>query len=78
MPLEVLSVAEGNIIAGRITTKQVIKCRFHDKQNRYELSYYPDEGLLIYRCLLCHRSEELMRCNLPKQGETNAQRRLPS
>lgn len=58
---------EGNrIIGGRIVTKQVVKCIKHDKEGKYELSYYPDEGLLIYRCLLCHKSEELMRYVMPK------------
>lgn len=61
-----------NIIKGRMVTKQVVKCRFHDKQGRYELSYYPDEGMIIYRCLLCHKSEELMRFTFPKQGVANA------
>jgi len=55
-----------------MVTKQVVKCRFHDKQGRYELSYYPDEGMIIYRCLLCHKSEELMRFTFPKQGVANA------
>ena len=57
-----------NILQGKIVTKQVIRCIHHDKQNRYELSYYPEEGLLIYRCLLCHKSEYLMEFRLPKQG----------
>lgn len=77
--LEEERLQEGNnILTGRMVQKQVIRCRLHDKQNRYELSYYQEEGLLIYRCLLCNKFEYLLKYKMPKQGETDAQRSLPS
>lgn len=62
-----MPLPEGNIVQGKIVQKQVIRCRFHDKENRYELALYPEENLLIYRCLLCHRGDELLRYQMPKE-----------
>ena len=46
----------------------VVRCREHAKEARYQIGYYPDENLLIVKCLECPPGTEVMRAKLAKEG----------
>jgi hypothetical protein len=58
-----------NIIKGHMATCMKIRCRFHAKQARYQIKFYPDDNLLVVSCLECPPGEEILRATLAKKGE---------
>jgi hypothetical protein len=66
-------VPEDKIFVPRIAKCEEIHCRYHKKEARYALKYYPNDALFIAFCLECKPHAELLRFKIavkdPAKGD---------
>ena len=49
------------IMVPRFAQCQKIHCKYHGKEDRYEIAFFPDDLLVIVKCLECHPHLEICR-----------------
>jgi hypothetical protein len=57
------------LIKGHMAQCMKIRCKFHAKDARYQIKYYPDDNLLVVSCMNCPPGEEILRAELAKKGQ---------
>ena len=58
---------DSKVLTGKMAKCMRIRCIYHAKQARYQVSYYPDDNLLVMRCLECLPGTEVARFKLTRE-----------
>jgi hypothetical protein len=51
----------------RFAQCQKIHCKYHGKQDRYEIAFFPDDLLVVVKCLECRPPMETVRFKVARE-----------
>jgi hypothetical protein len=55
------------IMVPRFAQCQKIHCKYHGKQDRYEIAFFPDDLLVVVKCLECKPPMEIVRFKVARE-----------
>lgn len=67
--------AVDKIMVPKFAQAQAFHCKYHGKQDRYSVKFFPDHMLVVVKCIECHPPMEIVRFKVahedPPEGENH-------
>jgi hypothetical protein len=54
-------VGVANVMVPKFSQCQKFHCKYHTKEDRYSIAFFPDHKLVVVKCIECHPPMEIVR-----------------